>query len=44
VYGGDFFGIDRSEWDPETLHEQRYDVDRAMRLFEESNAAVAIGH
>jgi predicted metal-dependent enzyme (double-stranded beta helix superfamily) len=44
VCGGDFFGIDRSEWDPETLQEQRYDVDRAMRLFEESNAAAAIGH
>jgi predicted metal-dependent enzyme (double-stranded beta helix superfamily) len=44
VYGGDFFGIDRSEWDPETLHEQRYDVARAMRLFEESNAALATGH
>jgi predicted metal-dependent enzyme (double-stranded beta helix superfamily) len=41
VYGGDFFAAERSEWDPETLHEERYDVAKAMRLFEESNAALA---
>jgi predicted metal-dependent enzyme (double-stranded beta helix superfamily) len=41
VYGGDFFAVERSEWDPETLYEGRYDVARAMRLFEESNAALA---
>lgn len=41
VYGGDFFGTARSEWDPETLLEQCYDVERAMRLFEEANAAYA---
>ena len=41
VYGGDFFGTARSEWDPETLLEQRYDVERAMRLFKEANAAYA---
>src|SRR6516225_153123 len=34
VYGGDFFGADRSEWDPETLEEGRYDVAKNMRLFE----------
>jgi predicted metal-dependent enzyme (double-stranded beta helix superfamily) len=38
VYGGDFFAIERSEWDPESLLEQRYDVARAVRLFEEANA------
>jgi len=38
VYGGDFFSAERSEWDPETLLEQRYDVEKNMRLFEESNA------
>jgi predicted metal-dependent enzyme (double-stranded beta helix superfamily) len=37
VYGGDFFAAERSEWDPETLLEGRYDVERAMRLFEASN-------
>ncbi len=41
VYGGDFFGAARSVWDPETLLEQRYDVEKAMRLFEEANAAGA---
>jgi hypothetical protein len=43
VYGGDFFGTERSEWDPETLLEQRYDVEKNMRLFEEANAAFASG-
>ena len=37
VYGGDFFGTPRSEWDPETLVEGHYDVDKNMALFEESN-------
>lgn len=43
VYGGDFFGIERSEWDPETLREQRYDVAKNMRLFEEANAQFGPG-
>lgn len=38
VYGGDFFATPRSEWDPESLLEQRYDVAKNMRLFEEANA------
>jgi len=38
VYGGDFFGDGRSEWDPETLTEQPYDIEGNLRLFEESNA------
>jgi hypothetical protein len=29
--GGDFFREERSDWDPETLLEERYDVERAMR-------------
>ena len=37
VYGGNFFGVPRSEWDPERLTEQPYDVQKAMQLFEESN-------
>src|SRR5439155_19920339 len=39
VYGGDFFAVSRSEWDPEKLTERRYDVEKNMRLFEEANAA-----
>jgi predicted metal-dependent enzyme (double-stranded beta helix superfamily) len=37
VYGGDFFSAERSEWDPETLLEGRFDSERAMRRFEEAN-------
>lgn len=37
VYAGDFFGTDRSEWDPEALTEQPYDVQKTLRLFEEAN-------
>ncbi len=43
VYGGDFFGIERSEWDPETLREGRYDVAKAIRLFEEANTLYRTG-
>ena len=42
VYGGDFFNVDRVEWDPETLGEKPYDVAKAMRMFEESNAALSV--
>jgi predicted metal-dependent enzyme (double-stranded beta helix superfamily) len=38
VYGGDFFGAERSEWDPETLAEGRYDAQKTMRYFEQANA------
>jgi predicted metal-dependent enzyme (double-stranded beta helix superfamily) len=38
VYGGDFFAVERSEWDPETLLEQRFDVNTTLHLFEEANA------
>jgi predicted metal-dependent enzyme (double-stranded beta helix superfamily) len=41
VYGGDFMKQERSEWDPETLHERRYDVAGALRLFEDSNRSLA---
>lgn len=37
VYGGDFFGAPRSEWDPDTLREQAFDVGRARKLFAEAN-------
>lgn len=35
VYGGDFFEPEepRSEWDPETLSERPFDVERTKRLF-----------
>ena len=41
VYGGDFFQTDRSEWDPESLGELPYDVNKTLRLFEEANSVYA---
>jgi predicted metal-dependent enzyme (double-stranded beta helix superfamily) len=41
VYGGDFFAVERSEWDPETLIERAYDIDKNMRLFTAANARPA---
>jgi predicted metal-dependent enzyme (double-stranded beta helix superfamily) len=38
VYEGDFFAAERSEWDPESLQESRYDVAKNMKLFEDANA------
>jgi predicted metal-dependent enzyme (double-stranded beta helix superfamily) len=40
VYGGDFIAKERSEWDPETLLEERYNLEKNMRLFEEANASL----
>jgi len=37
VYGGDFFAVSRSEWDPETLQERPYDVERARQVFRDAN-------
>lgn len=36
VYGGDFFEAERSEWDPESLHEGPLDIDRIKALFDDS--------
>jgi predicted metal-dependent enzyme (double-stranded beta helix superfamily) len=38
IYGGDFFGTERSEWDSLTLLEHRSDGQRTRRMFEEANA------
>lgn len=38
VYGGDFFGVPRSEWDAESLQEQSCDGAKMARRFEEANA------
>jgi predicted metal-dependent enzyme (double-stranded beta helix superfamily) len=37
VYGGDFFAVSHSQWDPERLLEEPYDVERLLALFEASN-------
>jgi predicted metal-dependent enzyme (double-stranded beta helix superfamily) len=41
VYGGDFFAVERSEWDPETLIEQAYDMERVKRRFTDANTRLA---
>jgi len=38
VYGGDFFAVPRSEWNPVTFREQPYDMKATLRAFEEANA------
>ena len=34
IYDGDFFGVDRSEWEPDTLDEKPYDMEKVLRMFE----------
>jgi predicted metal-dependent enzyme (double-stranded beta helix superfamily) len=38
IYGGDFFTLERSEWDPETHVEAPYDIEATLRNFEAANA------
>ena len=38
VYGGDFFTVERSEWDFETYEERPRDFERTRQLFEDANA------
>jgi predicted metal-dependent enzyme (double-stranded beta helix superfamily) len=42
VYGGDFFGVPRSEWDPETLEERPFDIEHARQVFEEANERLKV--
>jgi predicted metal-dependent enzyme (double-stranded beta helix superfamily) len=44
VYGGDFFAVARSEWDPETLLEQPCEGAKMARRLEEANALFLQGH
>jgi predicted metal-dependent enzyme (double-stranded beta helix superfamily) len=37
VYGGDFFAVPRSEWDPRTFQEQPFDIEHARQVFAEAN-------
>jgi predicted metal-dependent enzyme (double-stranded beta helix superfamily) len=39
VYGGDFFGAKRHEWDPETLEERPWSAENTQRAFDEATAA-----
>ncbi len=40
VYGGDFFSAHRSEWDPEDLTQQSYNMEKNLALFEKANATI----
>lgn len=46
VYGGDFVTQPRSQWDPDTLMEQPYDLEQVRQLFAQANAdwAAQLGH
>ena len=37
VYGGDFVNAPRSQWDPDTLLEEPYDIERARQAFAQAN-------
>jgi len=37
IYGGDFFGAPRSEWDPDTLQERPFDMERGRKVFADAN-------
>ena len=37
VYGGDYFGVHRSEWDPESLTERDWNIQEAVKTFERYN-------
>lgn len=37
VYGGDYFATPRSQWDPETLREQPFDVEAVRRVLDEAD-------
>ena len=41
VYGGDFFAVPRSEWDPRTFQEQPFDIEHARQVFAEANKRLA---
>jgi predicted metal-dependent enzyme (double-stranded beta helix superfamily) len=40
VYGGDFFSVPRSEWDPKTFEERPYDAEDTKRAFEAANEPI----
>jgi hypothetical protein len=41
VSGGDFYSMERSEWDPENLEERPYDIERNVKYFEETNRGLS---
>ena len=41
IYGGDFFGVPRSEFDAKTLEERPFDIERAKDAFLQANKRTA---
>ena len=37
IYGGDFFATPRSDWDPATMEERPYNVERVKQAFADAN-------
>lgn len=33
VYGGDFFAVHRNEWDPQSLIEKPFEMEKVLRMF-----------
>ena len=44
VYGGNFFEMERSEWDTVSLTESVYDTETRMALFDDENALLPYRH
>ena len=43
IYGGDFFGTTRRQWDPETLEEEPSDGDKIREMFRRENERLGLG-
>ena len=44
IYGGDFFGVHRSEWNPETLLERPFDLEATRKTFRDADERFKAGH
>jgi predicted metal-dependent enzyme (double-stranded beta helix superfamily) len=42
VYGGDFFAVHRSEWEPESLEERPYDLEGNIKFFDDANKIMEV--
>jgi predicted metal-dependent enzyme (double-stranded beta helix superfamily) len=43
VYGGDYFGTHRSQWDPTTLREEPFDADAVRRVLDDADQGGGTG-
>jgi len=39
VYGGDFVAMERSQWDPGSLAEEPYDLEKVRTVFDQAQRA-----